>query len=169
MSTVDLHSDFRQCMRRLAASVSVISCVREGVWFGMAATAVTSLSVEPCSMVICMNASSSVIGPLLAEGRFYVNVLKQSHVEVSSAFGGKLKGEQRFCAGNWERDEKGIPYLTDAQANLQCRVGHTVQYGTHVVVIGEVEEVRFAEEVSPLIYQNGAYAATAALPALTNV
>ena len=165
MSTGELNDGFRQCMRRLAASVSVISCAREGGWFGMAATAVTSLSLEPCSMVVCLNTSSSVIGPLIAEGRFYVNVLKRSHADVSSAFGGKLKGSERFGAGHWEGDALGIPYLTDAQANLLCSVGETIRYGTHVVVIGKVEEVRFAEEVSPLIYQDGTYVTTAALAA----
>jgi flavin reductase (DIM6/NTAB) family NADH-FMN oxidoreductase RutF len=158
MTTQDLSHDFRQCMRRLAASVSVISCAHEGNWFGMAATAVTSLSTEPCSMVVCLNASSSVIRPLLASGRFNVNVLKQSHVEVSSAFGGKLKGGARFGVGNWRSDESGIPYLADAQSTLQCAVRQTVEFGTHVIVIGEVSEVRFADEVSPLIYQNGTYA-----------
>jgi flavin reductase len=165
MTTQDLSQDFRQCMRRLAASVSVISCAHEGSWFGMAATAVTSLSTEPCSMVVCLNASSSVIKPLMAAGRFNVNVLSQSHVEVSSAFGGKLKGDARFGVGDWQRDDSGLPYLADAQATLQCTVRQTVEFGTHIVVIGEVGEVRFADEVSPLIYQNGAYASALALGA----
>ncbi|HYS66104.1 MAG TPA: flavin reductase family protein [Paraburkholderia sp.] len=165
MTTPDLSHDFRQCMRRLAASVSVISCAHEGNWFGMAATAVTSLSTEPCSMVVCLNASSSVIKPLMAAARFNVNVLKQSHVEVSSAFGGKLKGDARFGVGDWQRDESGFPYLADAQATLQCSVRQTVEFGTHIVVIAEVSEVRFADEVSPLIYQNGAYASALALSA----
>jgi hypothetical protein len=85
--------------------------------------------------------------------------------DVSSAFGGKLKGSERFGAGHWEGDTLGIPYLTDAQANLLCSVGETIRYGTHVVVIGKVEKVRFAEEVSPLIYQDGTYVTTAALAA----
>lgn len=158
-----LQERFKQSMRRLAASVSVITCAHEGQWHGLTATAVTSLCAEPASIITCINASSSVMPALNASQHFYVNLLCSEHVAISSSFGGRLKGAERFNEGIWALGEQGIPYLEDAQANLFCQVEKAVAYGTHLVLIGRVLEVRYAEQVTPLIYQNGLYVGTAPL------
>ncbi|TBU72433.1 flavin reductase [Pseudomonas daroniae] len=152
-------------MRRLAASVSVITCTHEDQWFGLTATAVTSLCAEPASIITCINSSASMVPALTASQHFCVNVLRSEHVAVSSSFGGRLKGAERFCEGTWHAGENGVPYLADAQVNLFCEVETTLAYGTHIVVIGRVKALSFAEEISPLIYQNGLYVGTAPLAA----
>ncbi|WP_213881785.1 flavin reductase family protein [Pseudomonas sp. dw_358] len=154
---------FKQSMRRLAASVSVITCAADDQWHGLTATAVTSLCAEPASIVTCINASSSVLPALNASRHFYVNLLRSEHVAISNSFGGRLKGSERFTEGRWALGEEGVPYLEDAQANLFCQVEHTIAYGTHIVVIGRVKDVRFTEQVAPLIYQNGLYVGTTPL------
>ncbi|WP_297834049.1 flavin reductase family protein [Pseudomonas sp.] len=160
---LNLQESFKQSMRRLAASVSVITCAHEGEWFGLTATAVTSLCAEPASIITCINASSSVLPALNASRYFYVNQLRSEHVDISGNFGGKLRGAERFTQGQWVLGEEQVPYLDDAQVNLFCEVEKTIAYGTHIVVIGRVKDVRFAESVTPLIYQNGGYVSTAPL------
>lgn len=159
----ELQDRFKQSMRRLAASVSVITCAHEGEWFGLTATAVTSLCAEPASIITCINASSSVLPALEASRHFYVNLLSHEHVRISANFGGRLKGLDRFSEGQWAVGEHQVPYLSDAQASLFCEVETTLAYGTHLVVIGRVRDVSFTETVRPLIYQNGAYAGAAPL------
>jgi len=160
MGSTDLKEMFRQSMRRLASTVSVITCASGDRWYGITATAVTSLCAEPASVLVCINQSSSIISPLLSERAFYVNLLNSSHVDISQNFGGRVKGNERFHEGIWKAGERGMPYLCDAQANLFCRVDGDLTYGTHKIIIGRVEGGRFATEVKPLIYQNGGYAAT---------
>ncbi|AMJ63721.1 flavin reductase [Bosea sp. PAMC 26642] len=154
-------------MRRLASTVSIVTCADESGWHGMAATAVTSVSVDPPSILVCVNGAASLNRPLKTSGRFCLNMLSIGHTDISRAFGGKLKGQERFSIGDWETDgSSGLPYLPDAQANLFCLTDHVVHYGTHDIFIGRVECVRFAEEVSPLVYQNGRYAETRELASL---
>lgn len=100
---------------------------------------------------------------LQASGCFYVNLLRSEHVAISSGFGGRLKGADRFSEGEWVSGLNGAPYLQDAQVNLFCDVESTIAYGTHIVVIGRVRDVRFEETVTPLIYQDGLYVGTAPL------
>lgn len=159
-----LQERFKQSMRRLAASVSVITCADDDQWHGLTATAVTSLCAEPASIIACINASSSVLPALTASQHFYVNLLRSEHVAISSSFGGRLKGAERFSEGQWAVGEEGVPFLQDAQANLFCQIEKTIAYGTHIVVIGRVKDVRFTEHVMPLIYQNGLYVGTTPLP-----
>lgn len=157
---MDLQETFKQSMRRLASTVSVVTCLSEGKRHGIAATAVTSLCADPPSVLLCINQSASIAEPLIKEGTFCVNLLSRHQTEVSTAFGGKLKGQERFNLGQWAENPDGIPYLADAQANLFCTLDGLMTYGTHKIIIGRVVNGTFAEEVCPLIYQDGGYAST---------
>lgn len=160
-----LPDNFKQAMRRLAATVSVVTCADQQQWFGLTATAVTSLCAEPASIIVCINSASSVLPALNRSRRFCVNLLTTGQHDISSNFGGRLQGAERFNHGRWELGEEGVPYLADAQANLFCELDNSIAYGTHLIVIGRVTQVHFAEAVAPLIYQNGTYAGTAPLAA----
>lgn len=160
---------FRQSMRRFATTVSVVSCSSGGQRYGITATAVASLSLDPASVIVCIGSKASLIRPLLCEAAFCVNFLQASQAEISTMFGGKAKGDERFLYGDWESDEAGRPYLVDAQANIFCRVDGSLSYGTHTAVIGRVERVLVGREIAPLVYQDGGYVATASLPRAADV
>jgi flavin reductase len=157
-SDVSFRSDaFRNAMRRFAATVSIISCACEGSRYGMSATAITSLSADPPSLLICVNKTAATHRALRGGGRFCVNVLRSFHSELSRAFSGKVKGEDRFRLGSWA-SEDGVPFLSDAQANLFCAVARVMDYETHTIFVGRVYFARVQEHVDPLIYQDGRYA-----------
>lgn len=67
LSTSTLCDDFRLAMRRLATTVSIVTTSSEGRPFGMTATAVTSLSTEPPSLLFCVNRNTSIF-PRLGPG-----------------------------------------------------------------------------------------------------
>jgi len=155
--------NFRQSMRRLAATVCVISCQNDGVRHGITVTSVTSLCFSPLSILVCINQRASVLAPLQKEQRYCINVLQASQVEISRRFSGGVPSEERFLDGNWEIED-GIPYLADAQANLFCEIDTAYGYSTHDIIIGRVARSRFAAKVAPLIYQDGIYAVGAPIP-----
>jgi flavin reductase len=157
-SEIPFRSDtFREAMRRFAATVSIVSCACDGSRYGMSATAITSLSVDPPSLLVCVNKSAATHRVLRRGGRFCVNVLRSFHWDLSQAFSGKVKGEDRFHLGNWS-SENGLPFLSDAQANLFCEIARVMDYETHTIFIGRVYAARVQEDVDPLIYQDGKYA-----------
>jgi flavin reductase len=149
---------FREAMRRFATTVSIITCAHGGSRFGMSATAVTSLSADPPSLLVCVNKSAATHRVMSRGGRFCVNVLRSIHSGLSQAFSGKLRGEDRFCLGNWVQTEDGLPFLDDAQANLFCEIVRVVDYETHTIFIARVHSARVQKDVDPLIYQDGQYA-----------
>jgi flavin reductase (DIM6/NTAB) family NADH-FMN oxidoreductase RutF len=162
-ATDQVTGDFKRAMRRLASTVTIISTAdANGNRYGMTATAVNSLTMDPPSLLICANQSASIHDPLTGRGRFCVNVLTTEHEELVSAFSGRLKGDARFGVGEWH-DENGIPYLEGAQCNLFCDVDRIVPFSTHSVIIGRVSAVRVEEGISPLIYADGKLGATQAL------
>jgi len=147
----------RQGLRRLAKAVVVITCQHEGQRFAMAATAVSELSMEPPSLLICVNRTASLYTPLSQGADFCVNILHSDHGEISALCSGKVRGEARFETGNWGSTAEGCPVLLDAQASFFCRHEKAMDYGTHHIVIGRVEDVLIDGELSPLVYADGRY------------
>jgi flavin reductase len=162
LQTLDLAFAFRTAMRRLATTVSVVTCADEDGWHGITATAVTSVCIEPPAVLVCINTATAFYGRLSASGNFCVNLLGSPHVQISQAFGGSLKGIERFEKGNWTL-VRHLPCLIDAQANLFCKTASVTHFGTHGIFIGGVDEVRFAEDAAPLVYQDGHYVTTSEL------
>ena len=163
----DLQQDFKSAMRRLAATVCIISTTGEDGWHGMTATAVTSVSMDPPSVLVCVNTTASLHRILHSGTRFCVNVLRASQESFAGTFASsRIRGADRFAADAWKADgEHGdLPYLVDAQANLFCDIDHMVPYGTHTIFIGRVNAVRNGELVSPLLYADGQYLATRRVP-----
>lgn len=109
---------FRGAMRKLAGAVSVITVGQGDERTGLTATSVTSLSVEPPTLLICVNRATSSVVPLLKERAFAINVLRPHHEPVADRFAGKggLKGPARYGGADWTRLSTGAPVLADALA-----------------------------------------------------
>jgi flavin reductase (DIM6/NTAB) family NADH-FMN oxidoreductase RutF len=167
-SSLDITIGFRAAMRRIAATVTIVTADDGERHHGMTATAVTSLSMEPPSLLVCINKKAFLHGILVRAGNFCVNVLHQDHAELSAAFSGAVPYQDRFDVGRWARSADGLHYLTDAQAVLFCHKARTISYGTHTVFIGEVTQVDVREPVAPLVYQNAGYCVTRPAAEWTN-
>ena len=66
---------FRLGMRRLPAAVTLVTCKYDGKYFGLTATAVTSLSADPPSLLTCVNREASAHRAILESKAFGINVL----------------------------------------------------------------------------------------------
>jgi flavin reductase (DIM6/NTAB) family NADH-FMN oxidoreductase RutF len=167
VTTPDLQQDFKSAMRRLAATVCVVATTDEEGWHGMTATSVTSVSMDPPSVLVCVNTTASLHKILHAGKRFSVNVLRASQEAQAGTFSSsKIRGADRFAEHAWKahEEEGGLPYLVDAQANLFCDIDQAVSYGTHTIFIGRISAIRIGELVSPLLYADGQYLATRRVP-----
>jgi flavin reductase (DIM6/NTAB) family NADH-FMN oxidoreductase RutF len=153
----DVSAAFRFAMRRLASAVGVVTALGEGARVGMTASSITSLTINPAALLVCVNRSARLHACLGIGAPFCVNILASAQREISAAFAGGLAGEARFASGVWTPDERGVSRLDDAQANISCSVDRMFAYGTHSIVIGRVEAVRTAGAVDPLIFQDGHY------------
>jgi flavin reductase (DIM6/NTAB) family NADH-FMN oxidoreductase RutF len=157
MDETDLPLRMRDALRRLAKAVVVITCRHEGARFAMAATAVSELSLDPPSLLACVNKTASLHVPLTAGADFCINILHASHEHIAALCSGKIKGEARFAEGDWQTSPQGVPYLADAQASFFCKQDGSMSYGTHDIFIGRLMDVISAGPVDPLVYVDGRY------------
>ena len=87
-----LAAGFKEAMRQVAATVSIISTRSEGSRYGMTATAVTSVSCDPPSLLVCINRSASIHKPLEERKLFWVNLLREGQQSLCSTFSGGKTG-----------------------------------------------------------------------------
>lgn len=154
---------FKDAMRRLAGTVTVVTVGSGDDRHGTTATAVTSLSMNPPSLLVCFNRDSRLHALLSAADRFCVNLLHTDNVDVSRLFSSPVTSAERFASGHWASPADGAPYLENAQSSIQCAKDQQIDYGTHTIFIGRVLSVRNRDEIAPLIYCNGSYVRTADL------
>lgn len=153
----DMGENFRAAMRKFPATVTVIT-INDGVRdHGMTATAVTSVSMDPPSLVVCLNNRTLTHEMLLNQSIFAVNVLSHDQSAISDAFSGKTAPEKRFGANTWERHESGVLMLAGAHSKVVCRRVAAVPSGTHTLFIGQVISARVDDETRPLLYENARY------------
>ncbi len=142
-------------MRKLAATVTLVTTHEDGVSHGMTATAVSSLSADPPSLLVCINRAASMHGPTSRSRWFCVNLMAAEQADLCRAFAGRF-GRERFDVGDWREGPHGLPYEAGAAAVLFCGVDEELHYGTHTVFIGRIEQLTVREEASPLVFQAGA-------------
>lgn len=156
MSQDAILTAFRDAMRHVAATVYAVTTGHEGQRFGILATAVSSLSFDPPSLLVCINRSASLHEPMASADTFCVNVLGLGNRDVADCFMKKGNAEDRFAVGDWA-EEHGVPVLATAQSSLVCRIAHRHAYGTHTIFIGELIAARHRENAKPLTYYDGRY------------
>lgn len=151
-----LVESFRQAMRRVASTVNVISLCLDGEAMGITATAVSSLSMDPPSLLVCINRAASVHTSIELVTHFGVNVLHRDQEDVARIFADRRFHAERFVNG-WDNDCVRPPRLIDAQATMLCRRIDHHQFGTHSIFIGVVEEVWTRDGIDPLVYLDGVF------------
>src|SRR5690606_21647567 len=119
----ELLNAFRMAMRHVAATVYAVTTGHGGGRYGILATAVSSLSFDPPSLLVCVNRSASLHAPLASAETFCVNVLGLGNRDVAEHFM-QGPGEERFAVGEWEEEEWGVPVLASAQSSFICRRRH---------------------------------------------
>jgi flavin reductase len=152
-----LSDQFRQLMRQMAATVTLITTEHEGQWYGMAATSVVSLALEPPTLLFCVNRDASLYGALLARGAACINLLSREQAQLCGVFGGQERGAARFRHGQWEVGDDGLPRLDGAAGHIIVRSRCQFDYSSHGVFLGEVAQVQSSDGADPLIYLDGGF------------
>ncbi len=154
-------ADFRGAMRHLAGGVSVITAGRAKDITGMTVTSVSSLAVDPPTLIVSINRESSSWPLIKRYGFFGVNILTADQIDIAERFTGKggLKGADRFAGAEWTTRASGVPLLVDALAAVDCEVEDIVERHSHASVIGRVLDLQASTRTAALAYWQGQYVA----------
>ena len=156
---------FRHTMGLFATGVTVVSIRKRGEVLGMTANSVTSVSLEPLLVLVCVDLRAR-IAPHMTLGRFFaINFLRDAQEVLSRYYAGGWRDhpqpEHRFEQWN------GTPRLVGALAAVRCQVHRVDEGGDHHVVVGRVLELGEGPAPwNPLLFFAGRYRGLAPLDAV---
>jgi flavin reductase (DIM6/NTAB) family NADH-FMN oxidoreductase RutF len=147
---------FLRVMGSFASGVTIITVIgKDGQPHGLTASAVTSLSLEPRMLLICVSEHSSTLDEIVAAGSFAVNILATEQQETAQQFA--TRKDDRFGGVRWRPGtETGAPVLDGSLAYAECRLRDSCKGGDHVILMGEIV-AGDAHEAEPLLYFRGRY------------
>lgn len=146
---------FREAMAQLASPVHIVTTRTPEGRFGLTATAFSSVSDAPPTVLVCIERSSRTLASILSSGIFCVNTLPAHEVELAEIFASRrgLIGEERFQGTGWSTLSTGAPVLESALASFDCRLAAVHDIASHRVLIGEVEGLARGDSGGSLIYR----------------
>lgn len=149
----------RRAMGHFATGIAVVTAVdRDGRAFGTTANSVTSVSLDPPLLLVCLRHESETLAAIRDAGRFAVNVLRADQRHLSDGFARPSDASPWSAAAHRARD--GVVVLDDALATLECALHDIPDGGDHAIVLGRVTAAAHVDGAhEPLLYYRGAYAA----------
>jgi flavin reductase (DIM6/NTAB) family NADH-FMN oxidoreductase RutF len=152
-------AEFRLVCGQFATGVTVITAERvPGRVHGMTANSITSVSLDPLLMLICVDQRANLLPLLKERKRFGVSILKEDQQAISRYFAQTVENlELEAQLGiRYRWTESGIPLLRDALVHIACNVVASYVAGDHTIFIGEVESAEIFDG-EPLLYFRRAY------------
>lgn len=149
---------FRSVLGHLPTGVTVITGHGASGPIGMACNSVTSVSLDPPLVSLCVATSSNTWPSIRASGHFCVNVMAGHHEQATRAF--SAKGVDRFSGVELVEHECG-PALSEAVAWIGCNIHAEYNAGDHVIVVGAVRALEAHPGREALVYFRGIYSSVA--------
>lgn len=126
----------RRVMGRFGTGVAVVTTMHEDVPHGMTVNSLTSVSLDPPLLLVCLTTGARSTTAVTGAGRFAVSILsaRQQHLALRFA----RAGEDHFASLELAYGEHAVPVIPDAFAHLECEVDRHFTAGDHEVVLGRV-------------------------------
>jgi flavin reductase (DIM6/NTAB) family NADH-FMN oxidoreductase RutF len=145
-------------MSRVAGAVHLVATDGPAGRGGLTASAVSSVTDAPPTLLACINATSRSARLIRENGVFSVNTLAARHEPIAKRFAQSAVGmEERFALGEWQTGPAGLPWLSGALASFALDVVDLRQVGSHMVVIGTVRAASSGAIEPPLVYHRRGY------------
>ena len=148
-------SELRKVMGCFATGVTIITTRdQSGKPYGLTANAVTSLSLTPPLLLICVDRKAETYPHFFDSKTFVLNILAEDQEAISRRFA--TTGGEKFAGLEFRLGRLGTPVLAGTLGHVECRIIDTLEGGDHVIHIGEVEHAE-AREGRPLLFFAGKY------------
>jgi flavin reductase (NADH) len=138
--------DFREAMSLWASGVAILAASDGDDVEAITASAVTSLSVDPPLVLVCIGNHAAILPTIHEQRRFVINLLAEGDRRLASDVALRVPPDPSRLPAS------GDPVLEGALASLVCRLWETYPGGDHQIVIGQVERVEIGADAAPLVH-----------------
>lgn len=139
----------------LSYGLYIIASKANGRAAGCVANTFQQVTSSPLQVSVALNKENATTGVILEAGRFTASCLSQdATMELIGTFGFHCSIDRdKFAECSSSSDEAGMPFVSEqCVARFSARVVQTLDLGSHMLIVGEVEEAERACSGDPMTY-----------------
>ena len=149
-------NDFKIAMHKYVYSVSIASnTTSENIDNAITISSFTSISVEPPSILVCINKGSRIHDSLMIGTLFCVNLLNDKQINIAELCAYPNQFDKRFDNKEWAVSNP--PKLIKALVHLECIVDNIIEHKSHSIILGIVKKTNTTKEDNVLMYKDQKY------------
>lgn len=144
----------KQVNRQFVTGVTVVTSMDGQTPRGLAVNAFSSISLDPATVMVCVQRTSSTHDCLFRASHLAINILSTDQLDVVGTFAGKA--DDKFKDVAWESGPFGSPLLSRSSAQMEVEIRERLQASTHTVFICRVVHAAVTE-LPPMVYSTGKF------------
>lgn len=147
---------YRAAIGSFPTGVAVVSAIADGEPAGLTTNALSSLSLDPMLLLVCVDRESRTLPVIRAARRFAVNLLRDDQEPLARVFASKQLPREKFEQVT-HTVAHDVPVLDGALAWFACDLEAEHDGGDHVIVVGRVTTLKHDAGAAPLRYERGTF------------
>jgi flavin reductase (DIM6/NTAB) family NADH-FMN oxidoreductase RutF len=153
----------KQVNRQFVSGVTVVTANDEQKPRGLAVNAFSSVSLDPPTVMVAVQRTSSTHDCLFRATHLAINILSTEQLDVVKTFA--TKSEDKFAGLDWAPGPFGSPLIARSSAQMEVEIRERLQASTHTLFVCRVLHAAVSDR-HPMVYSAGKFFDGAALPPL---
>jgi flavin reductase (DIM6/NTAB) family NADH-FMN oxidoreductase RutF len=153
----------KQVNRQFVTGVTVVTTMDGDTPRGLAVNAFASISLDPPTVLVCVQRTSSTHDCLFRADHLAINILSTDQLDVVTRFASKAP--DKFEGLDWQSGAFGSPLIDRSSAQMEVEIRERLQASTHTIFVCRVRGASVSER-APMVYSAGGFFDAAGLAPL---
>ena len=153
----------KQVNRQFVSGVTVVTAMDGEKPRGLAVNAFSSVSLDPPTVMVAVQRTSSTHDCLFRATHLAINILSTDQLDVVKTFA--TKSEDKFAGLDWTPGPFGSPLIARSSAQMEVEIRERLQASTHTLFVCRVVHATISDR-HPMVYSAGKFFDGAALTPL---
>lgn len=150
--------DFRSALGKFPTGVTIVTTQdANGEKIGVTASSFNSVSIDPALILWSIDKRAYSVDAFTQGEHFTVHVLREDQIDLSNRFASR--GQDKFKDLQLVKEETRAPRLPDNAAWFECKTWKVYDGGDHFIIVGEVQDFGYENDVDSLVFYSGQYRA----------
>jgi flavin reductase (DIM6/NTAB) family NADH-FMN oxidoreductase RutF len=153
----------KQVNRQFVSGVTVVTTKDGQTPRGLAVNAFSSVSLDPPTVMVAVQRTSSTHDCLFRATHLAINILSTEQLDVVNIFA--TKSDDKFAGLDWAPGPFGSPLIARSSAQMEVEIRERLQASTHTLFVCRVLHATVSDR-HPMVYSAGRFFDGAALTPL---
>ena len=140
--------------RQFVTGVTVVTAMDDGTPRGLAVNAFASISLDPATVMVAVQHTSSTHDCLFRADHLAINILSTDQLDVVNRFA--VKSDDKFAGLDWDAGPFGSPLIARSAAVMEVHIRERLRASTHTVFMCRVVHAEVSNR-HPMVYSAGKF------------